>query len=89
MIMGNKEIKNGDDLESGSRVGYIFDIGDTCYPKGCTREYQRNNIIKINHRKTRTESYLDSETGDIYKTSYYLYSENGFGWYPENTLEKI
>ena len=64
-----------------------YKTGQKLYFKNCSKEYQKNNIF-IPKYIERKEIEIQSEEGN-YTIKYYIYSENGFSWYPENTLEEI
>jgi len=61
-----------------------FKIGDTLYPQGCSKEYQEANPF--------IPKYIEEETwngvfdDELIEVKHFVYSENGFSWYPESTL---
>jgi len=61
-------------------------VGDVVYPKGCSRDYQLQNPITINHVKEHTD---DTMIDGKYETLRWMSaSENGWSWYPFMTLTK-
>jgi len=62
-----------------------FNIKETLYFQGCTREYQEENIFIPTMVEKSVKTYIDEDDIEHSHTSF-KYSENGFSWYPENTL---
>ena len=60
-------------------------IGDIVYPKGCSKQYQLENPLTIKHLEERHFACLCD--GDLVDSTYQVASENGWSWYPLNTLE--
>ncbi len=63
-----------------------FKIGDIVKPSGCSPEYQKDNLMVVNHIEQCRSDFLDDD-GNPDHLEWFAYSENGTGFYPENTIE--
>ena len=65
-----------------------YEIKDRLYFQGCRREYQEENIFIPKFIEKRVTTWEDEE-GIEHNYVSFSYSENGFSWYPENTLTDV
>lgn len=68
---------------------YKYKIGEIVVPSWCTTKYQKRNQLTIKYRRKDISLTSVDETGT--KTEYWdnYYSDNGSGWMPEDTIEKL
>ena len=66
---------------------FKFEINDVVTLVACSKEYQKENSFVIKHRQEkRLEIVIDDIKQDILCN---IYSEDGYFWYPENTLMEV
>ncbi len=63
-----------------------FKIGDIVKPSNCSPEYQKNNMMVVNHIEKFRSDFINDD-GEVDYMEWFSYSENGTGFYPENTIE--
>lgn len=61
-----------------------YNLGQKLYFRLLPEEYQLDNVFVPKFIDTKTYKIKDDD-GEI-EVEYFIYSENGHSWYPENTL---
>ena len=63
---------------------FEFEIGETVYIAGCSKEYKKANSFVVAERKTKSDTlYID---GSTVESCEYIYSSGGPSWYREVSL---
>ncbi len=69
----------------GGKLKPKYKIGDIVKPSNCSSEYQKNNMMVVNYIEKFRSDFINDD-GESDYMEWFSYSENGTGFYPENTI---
>ncbi len=84
--MSQADIDEFCSCQQGEKLKPKFKIGDIVKPSNCSPGYQKDNTMVVKYIEKCRSDFINDDGNPDYM-EWFSYSENGTGFYPENTIE--